>query len=100
MIDGLQTDEAVPNVGCPEHLVGCRLGGDWCCLVDAIHDGLTSIFNTHQRPSCVEYVCQGAREQLAGVLQVLLGVGLGDGDALEGFVEDGDDALLFFEVRC
>ena len=34
-------------------------------------------------------------KQGAGVLEVLFGVGLGGGDAVEGFVEDGDDAVLF-----
>jgi hypothetical protein len=38
-----------------------------------------------------------ALEQGAGVLEVLLGVGLGSGDAVEGCVEDGDDAVLFGE---
>jgi hypothetical protein len=37
-----------------------------------------------------------ALEQGAGVLEVLFGVGLGGGDAVEGCVEDGDDAVLFF----
>jgi hypothetical protein len=32
-----------------------------------------------------------------GVLEVLFGVGLGGGDAVKGFVEDGDDAVLFGE---
>ena len=34
-------------------------------------------------------------EQSACVLQVLLSIGLGGGDALVGFVEDGDDPALF-----
>ena len=38
-----------------------------------------------------------AFKQGAGVLKVLFGVGLGGGDAVEGFVEDGDDAVLFGE---
>ena len=35
----------------------------------------------------------------AGVLEVLLGVGLGSGDVVKRFVEDSDDALLFGESR-
>ena len=38
---------------------------------------------------------QVAIKQGAGVLEVLFGVGFGRGDAVEGFVEDGDDAVLF-----
>jgi hypothetical protein len=38
-----------------------------------------------------------AFKQGAGVLEVLFGVGFGGGDAVEGFVEDGDDAVLFGE---
>ena len=45
------------------------------------------------------YARQMALEQLAGVLQILLGVGLGGGDGLEGFVEDGDNAALLREGR-
>ena len=44
-----------------------------------------------------KHVVQVALEQRAGVLEVLFGVGFGGGDGLEGFVEDGDDALLFGE---
>ncbi len=33
------------------------------------------------------------------ILQVLLGMGLGGGDAVKGFVEEGDDALLFGDWR-
>ncbi len=33
-------------------------------------------------------------ENLTGILQIFLGIGLGSGDALEGFVEDGDDSAL------
>ena len=40
---------------------------------------------------------QVAFKQGAGVLEVLFGVGFGGGDAVEGFVEDGDDAVLFGE---
>ncbi len=35
-----------------------------------------------------------AFEEGAGVLEVFFGVGAGGGDAVKGFVEDGDDALL------
>src|ERR1035437_1009587 len=38
-----------------------------------------------------------AFEEGAGVLEVLLGVGFGGGDALKRFVEDADDPLLFGE---
>jgi hypothetical protein len=38
---------------------------------------------------------QVAFEQGAGVLEVRLKVGFGGGDAVKGFVEDGDDAVLF-----
>ncbi len=34
-----------------------------------------------------------------GVEEVLFGVGLGGGDAVKGFVEDADDALLLGEGR-
>ncbi len=34
-------------------------------------------------------------EEGAGVLEVFFCVGFGGGDGVEGFVEDGDDALLF-----
>src|SRR6218665_943291 len=40
-----------------------------------------------------------AFEEGAGVLAVLLSGGAGGGDAGKGFVEDGDDALLFLEGR-
>lgn len=40
---------------------------------------------------------QMALEEGAGVGEVLLGVGFGCGDAVEGFVQEGDDALLFGE---
>ena len=46
-----------------------------------------------------EHALGMALEQLPGVPQVLLGVGLGGGDALEGLVEDGDDAALLDLVR-
>jgi len=36
-------------------------------------------------------------KQSAGVLEVLFGVGFGGGDAVEGFVEDGDNAALLFK---
>ncbi len=42
---------------------------------------------------------QVAFEQSAGVLEILFGVGFGGRDAVEGFVEDADDALLFRERR-
>src|ERR1035437_1715697 len=42
---------------------------------------------------------QVAFKQGAGVLEVLFGVGFGGGDAVEGFVEEGDDAVLFGEWR-
>jgi hypothetical protein len=34
-------------------------------------------------------------KKLAGVLEVLFGVGFGGGDVGKGFVEEGDDAALF-----
>ena len=40
---------------------------------------------------------QVAFKQGAGVLEVLFGVGAGGGDAVEGLVEDSDDAVLFGE---
>ena len=40
---------------------------------------------------------QMAFKEGTGVEEVLFGVGLGGGDAVKGFVEDGDDALLFGE---
>lgn len=42
---------------------------------------------------------QVAFKQGASVLEVLFGVGSGGGDAVEGFVEDGDDALLLGKRR-
>jgi len=42
---------------------------------------------------------QVAFKQGAGVLQVLYGVGFGDGDAVKRCVENADDALLFGEWR-
>lgn len=48
-------------------------------------------------PPLREHSLQMALEQLPRVLQVLLGVGLGRGDAVKGVVEEGDDALLFGE---
>ena len=38
-----------------------------------------------------------ALEEGAGVGEVLIGVGFGRGETVEGFVQDGDDALLFGE---
>jgi hypothetical protein len=38
-------------------------------------------------------------EKCPRIPQVLLGMGLGGGDAVKGFVEEGDDALLFGERR-
>ena len=38
-----------------------------------------------------------ALEHRAGILEVLLGVGLGGGDALKRLVEDADDPLLLGE---
>ena len=38
---------------------------------------------------------QVAFKQGPGVLEVLFGVGFDGGDAVEGFIEDGDDAVLF-----
>ena len=40
---------------------------------------------------------QMAFKQSTGVLEVLFGVGFGDGDAVKRFVEDANDALLFGE---
>ena len=40
-----------------------------------------------------------AREQFTGTPQILLGVGLGGGDAGERFVEDADDPPLFGQRR-
>ncbi len=42
---------------------------------------------------------QVAFKQGAGVLEVLFGVGFGGGDTVKGFVEEGDDAVLFGK-RC
>src|SRR5712692_6229438 len=42
---------------------------------------------------------QVAFEEGAGVLEVFFGVGFGGGDAVKGFVEDADDALLFVKRR-
>jgi hypothetical protein len=36
-------------------------------------------------------------KKLAGVLEVLFGVGFGGGDVGKGFVEEGDNSTLFFE---
>ena len=47
------------------------------------------------------YLCVGhnrvemALKKLAGVLEVLFGVGFGGGDVGKCFVEEGDDAVLF-----
>jgi hypothetical protein len=48
-------------------------------------------------PPLRENRLQVAFKQGAGVLEVLFGVGFRGGDAVEGFVEDGDDAMLFKE---
>ena len=44
-----------------------------------------------------QHGCPVRQEGISGVLQVLLGVGLGRGDGLEGLVEDSDDAALLGE---
>ncbi len=46
----------------------------------------------------VERRIQITIKKLPGVLEILFGVGDRSGDAREGFIEDGDDALLFGEV--
>jgi hypothetical protein len=42
---------------------------------------------------------QLAVKKLPRILQIPLRMGLGGGDALEGIVEDGDDAALFVLAR-
>lgn len=58
----------------------------------AIRDPFANFIQRPLSPTrlvCAEDVVQVAAEQLASVLQVLLGIGLGGGDGLEGFVENG-----------
>ena len=47
--------------------------------------------------SCFKKFLEMAFEQSASILEILFGVGFGGGEGLEGFVEQGDDALLFGE---
>jgi len=51
------------------------------------------------RVSLTESRVQALSKQPSRVLQILLGVGLGSGDAFEGLVEDGNDAPLRRDVR-
>lgn len=46
-------------------------------------------------PLLIENGLEVAGEECSGILQVFFGVGAGLGDAVKGFVEDGDYALLF-----
>ena len=54
-----------------------------------------SVFSTHPSSLLGEYGIQVAFEQLAGVGEVLLGIGDRRADPLERFIENGDNALLF-----
>ena len=50
-------------------------------------------------PPLCENGLQVTFKQVAGVVEVLFGVGTGGGDAVKGLVEEGDDAVLFGEWR-
>ena len=59
-------------------------------------NGTESLFNTPL--TCLgDSRIQVSSEQSPRILQILLCMGLGGGNAFKGFVEEGDDALLFGE---
>jgi len=68
---------------------------DWAWGASPFHNAYLTEFLIHPPFTPLsEDGLEMAFEEGAGVLEVLFGVGFGGGDAVEGFVEDGDDARM------